>query len=184
VSTSISQLRNGRPAAGQRSPPLGRPPQSRLTCEATGSRANTRPSGISPRRTPGRSPPPRALAAEPFRACSPPPLAGLRQPRTAGEHRPRIFPRKLAELHHLFRVKAWGKGSGVAKSADFFGVSWCCRGGLNSRPLPYQGSALPLSYGSRPWRRCEEGSGATAAGTCHKDRRGARIGVATDDSNW
>ena len=23
---------------------------------------------------------------------------------------------------------------------------WCCRGGLNSRPLPYQGSALPLSY--------------------------------------
>ena len=26
---------------------------------------------------------------------------------------------------------------------------WCCRGGLNSRPLPYQGSALPLSYDSR-----------------------------------
>jgi integrase len=26
--------------------------------------------------------------------------------------------------------------------------AWCCRGGLNSRPLPYQGSALPLSYGS------------------------------------
>ncbi len=25
---------------------------------------------------------------------------------------------------------------------------WCCRRGLNSRPLPYQGSALPLSYGS------------------------------------
>jgi hypothetical protein len=29
------------------------------------------------------------------------------------------------------------------------GFLWCCRGGLNSRPLPYQGSALPLSYGSR-----------------------------------
>ena len=30
---------------------------------------------------------------------------------------------------------------------------WCCRCGLNTRPLPYQGSALPLSYGSnwRPW---------------------------------
>ncbi len=25
---------------------------------------------------------------------------------------------------------------------------WCCRRELNSRPLPYQGSALPLSYGS------------------------------------
>ena len=25
-------------------------------------------------------------------------------------------------------------------------ILWCCRGGLNSRPLPYQGSALPLSY--------------------------------------
>jgi hypothetical protein len=29
-------------------------------------------------------------------------------------------------------------------------VKWCCQGGLNSRPLPYQGSALPLSYGSAP----------------------------------
>jgi hypothetical protein len=26
--------------------------------------------------------------------------------------------------------------------------AWCCRTGLNCRPLPYQGSALPLSYGS------------------------------------
>ena len=26
---------------------------------------------------------------------------------------------------------------------------WCCHGGLNSGPLPYQGSALPLSYGSK-----------------------------------
>jgi hypothetical protein len=25
---------------------------------------------------------------------------------------------------------------------------WCCERGLNSRPLPYQGSALPLSYRS------------------------------------
>ena len=28
------------------------------------------------------------------------------------------------------------------------GLRWCCRRDLNSRPLPYQGSALPLSYGS------------------------------------
>ncbi len=28
-------------------------------------------------------------------------------------------------------------------------MPWCCRTGLNCRPLPYQGSALPLSYGSK-----------------------------------
>ncbi len=27
-------------------------------------------------------------------------------------------------------------------------IKWCCERGLNSRPLPYQGSALPLSYRS------------------------------------
>ena len=27
-------------------------------------------------------------------------------------------------------------------------LEWCCRGGLNSRPRPYQGRALPLSYDS------------------------------------
>ena len=27
-------------------------------------------------------------------------------------------------------------------------MEWCCRTELNCRPLPYQGSALPLSYGS------------------------------------
>jgi hypothetical protein len=36
------------------------------------------------------------------------------------------------------------------ESADAAKILWCCRGGLNSRPLPYQGSALPLSYGSMP----------------------------------
>jgi hypothetical protein len=30
---------------------------------------------------------------------------------------------------------------------------WCCQRGSNSRPLPYQGSALPLSYGSLRGRR-------------------------------
>lgn len=29
-----------------------------------------------------------------------------------------------------------------------FAGKWCCRRDSNSRPLPYQGSALPLSYGS------------------------------------
>src|ERR1700688_3392482 len=38
--------------------------------------------------------------------------------------------------------------------ADFIGLSrekdWCCQTGLNCRPLHYQWSALPLSYGSVP----------------------------------
>src|SRR5579871_2491270 len=36
----------------------------------------------------------------------------------------------------------------VAKIEEKVGA-WCCRTGLNCRPLPYQGSALPLSYGSK-----------------------------------
>lgn len=40
---------------------------------------------------------------------------------------------------------------------------WCCERGLNSRPLPYQGSALPLSYRSRRWR-----------GFCHIEPASAR----------
>src|ERR1700682_436298 len=38
--------------------------------------------------------------------------------------------------------------------ADFTGLlrgkRWCCQTGLNCRPLHYQWSALPLSYGSMP----------------------------------
>jgi hypothetical protein len=44
---------------------------------------------------------------------------------------------------------------------------WCCRTGLNCRPLPYQGSALPLSYGSN-WRGRQSVSGdagSTAIGS-------------------
>ena len=33
-----------------------------------------------------------------------------------------------------------------SKSLDLKGFLWCCKGGLNSRPHPYQGCALPLSY--------------------------------------
>ena len=32
-------------------------------------------------------------------------------------------------------------------SSEIWG-KWCCWGGLNSRPHPYQGCALPLSYSS------------------------------------
>ena len=39
-----------------------------------------------------------------------------------------------------------------AKCLCFHWNFWCCERGLNSRPLPYQGSALPLSYRSK--REC------------------------------
>ena len=42
-------------------------------------------------------------------------------------------------------------------------VNWCCERGLNSRPLPYQGSALPLSYRSAGFEACARRSGATFA---------------------
>ena len=32
-------------------------------------------------------------------------------------------------------------------------MEWCCWGGLNSRPQPYQGCALPLSYSSTPFHQ-------------------------------
>ena len=51
-------------------------------------------------------------------------------------------PRKPAKLGHF-----------VPRERQIMCGCWCCRTGLNCRPLPYQGSALPLSYGSRCWRR-------------------------------
>jgi hypothetical protein len=58
------------------------------------------------------------------------------------------------------------------------GCFWCCRGGLNSRPLPYQGSALPLSYGSMPGLQFKNRFGRDghprAAGSCHKASAHAR----------
>src|SRR4029077_1555595 len=38
--------------------------------------------------------------------------------------------------------------SASTKSAHILRHVWCCREGLNLRPPPYQGGALPLSYGS------------------------------------
>src|SRR6185437_7091842 len=36
---------------------------------------------------------------------------------------------------------------GTRGKLDFMGFFWCRRAGLNCRPRPYQGRALPLSYG-------------------------------------
>ena len=49
--------------------------------------------------------------------------------------------------------------------------SWCCERGLNSRPLPYQGSALPLSYHSAG------GSGLDRAGRFSGKGASAQGGV-------
>src|SRR3954470_12644448 len=50
---------------------------------------------------------------------------------------------------------------------------WCCRGGLNSRPLPYQGSALPLSYGSAGRRAAMALLVRKRRVPCHKAAEGA-----------
>jgi hypothetical protein len=64
----------------------------------------------------------------------------------------------------------WRRGGCLAFGTGRKRIVWCCRTGLNCRPLPYQGSALPLSYGSM---RNATGSGPRprprAAGSCHKD---------------
>ena len=51
---------------------------------------------------------------------------------------------------------------------------WCCREGLNLRPPPYQGGALPLSYGSA-WPRAEiaRRNGRECGDPCHKAGNGA-----------
>ena len=74
------------------------------------------------------------------------------------------------------------------------GRKWCCRRDLNSGPPPYQGGALPLSYGSLPGSGREPATGAQAVqdlrrpargpsdaltvgdpDTCHGPRAGARV---------
>ena len=69
---------------------------------------------------------------------------------------------------------------------------WCCRGGLNSRPQPYQGCALPLSYGSMlleeawPWpsvRALVKARGLGQAGSMDaKTDRDKRLAAALRDN--
>ena len=63
---------------------------------------------------------------------------------------------------------------------------WCCRCGLNARPLPYQGSALPLSYGSR--RRpnsTPHGSKPSLCGAQHTGQMGSKVATARGASmDW
>jgi hypothetical protein len=55
---------------------------------------------------------------------------------------PRAGPPDFVTLNHY--PGACGSSVGVRKSL----ILWCCRRGSNPRPPPYQGGALPLSYGS------------------------------------
>src|SRR5258705_5208443 len=41
-------------------------------------------------------------------------------------------------------------GGWLEKGEQLHAIKWCCQTGLNCRPLHYQWSALPLSYGSVP----------------------------------
>src|SRR5438552_10493592 len=51
---------------------------------------------------------------------------------------------------------------------------WCCQTGLNCRPLHYQWSALPLSYGSMAGTvRIGPKRPLQAGGSCHKAPSGA-----------
>src|ERR1700736_1153565 len=67
---------------------------------------------------------------------------------------------------------------------DLIGVSqedgWCCQTGLNCRPLHYQWSALPLSYGSVPGDGNQPKGSARRADPCHKAPTGASAGRACD----
>ena len=51
---------------------------------------------------------------------------------------------------------------------------WCCQTGTNCRPLPYHGSALPLSYGSRRGRTEIRSASAAPCATArpHEASRG------------
>src|SRR5689334_21737361 len=56
--------------------------------------------------------------------------------------------------------------SGANSATCMVSEKWCCREELNLRPRPYQGRALPLSYGS-DWQALERGR-RKAGGTCHR----------------
>ena len=67
---------------------------------------------------------------------------------TTGTISPKIPPASRG-ISLSVRISGVGdKGEGETKALENIGIKWCCEGGLNPRPLPYQGSALPLSYRS------------------------------------
>ncbi len=66
------------------------------------------------------------------------------------------------------------------KCREIKGKFWCCRRGLNSRPLPYQGSALPLSYGSLDGVWVPQPAPKKKQARRYIDARGARLAGGAD----
>ena len=71
-------------------------------------------------------------------------------------------------------------GSNARKRFETQGFLWCCRRGLNSRPLPYQGSALPLSYGSLDGLWVPQPAPKKKQARRYIDARGARLAGGAD----
>ena len=65
-----------------------------------------------------------------------------------GTHSPDSLPVPTQQTRFVPLRPVGEQGQDLRLSADFPWERWCCERGLNSRPLPYQGSALPLSYRS------------------------------------
>jgi hypothetical protein len=63
----------------------------------------------------------------------------FRQPEEHRE-RPRVFPQLLGEIPPPFTPEGWGKGSASPESADFTGISWWARQGLNLYPSRVKGA--------------------------------------------
>jgi hypothetical protein len=93
----------------------------------------------------------------------------------------------MYQLTHVFTICSATADAGAeakqGSAADFEEVSreneWCCQTGLNCRPLHYQWSALPLSYGSMPrMRESARKAPATCAVPCHKATGRASAGAA------
>src|SRR6185312_11818821 len=69
-------------------------------------------------------------------------LFTLALPRMEGERRrnsvPCFSPVPWGIFGQCSAFDHWGEGRGLARNARFHWQKWCCRRGLNSRPLPYQ----------------------------------------------
>jgi hypothetical protein len=64
------------------------------------------------------------------------------------------------------------------------GFPWCCQTGLNCRPLHYQWSALPLSYGSmQHGERIGPMAATQRGGSCHKVSAHASAGGGSVEEN-
>ena len=70
-------------------------------------------------------------------------------------------------------ASGWNAGRRQTANAES-PKKWCCQTGLNCRPLHYQWSALPLSYGSvRQIRNRAEKASRKPADPCHRGGAGA-----------